>query len=138
MYAVGGHDGPMVRKSVEVYNPETDRWTDRADMTTCRRNAGKNLFLFRVLWPCNFVKQTHVIENSCNSIEIVMCNLFHICSSVGHKVVQFLIKFNAIVLMLVAAVFFVLIAGTTEFFCGKTQKNSVTDYLAVICLNILS
>ena len=41
LYAVGGHDGPLVRKSVEVYNPETDAWTHIADMHLCRRNAGK-------------------------------------------------------------------------------------------------
>ena len=41
LYAVGGHDGPMVRKSVEVYNCELGQWTQVADMTLCRRNAGE-------------------------------------------------------------------------------------------------
>ena len=41
LYAVGGHDGPLVRKSVEAYNPETETWTQVADMAFCRRNAGK-------------------------------------------------------------------------------------------------
>lgn len=27
LYAIGGHDGPLVRKSCEVYDPETDTWT---------------------------------------------------------------------------------------------------------------
>ena len=40
LYAVGGHDGPLVRKSVERYNPETDSWTQVAEMHMCRRNAG--------------------------------------------------------------------------------------------------
>lgn len=40
LYAVGGHDGPLVRKSVEVYNPELNIWTQVADMHYCRRNAG--------------------------------------------------------------------------------------------------
>ena len=40
LYAVGGHDGPLVRKSVEVYNPETNSWSQTADMNVCRRNAG--------------------------------------------------------------------------------------------------
>jgi kelch-like protein 2/3 len=40
LYAVGGHDGPIVRKSVEMYNPATNTWTCVADMSTCRRNAG--------------------------------------------------------------------------------------------------
>lgn len=40
LYAVGGHDGPLVRKSVESYNPETNTWTSVADMSFCRRNAG--------------------------------------------------------------------------------------------------
>jgi len=41
LYAVGGHDGPVVRKSVEAFNPETKVWSPVADMTFCRRNAGK-------------------------------------------------------------------------------------------------
>lgn len=40
LYAVGGHDGPLVRKSVESYNPETKKWTTVSDMALCRRNAG--------------------------------------------------------------------------------------------------
>lgn len=40
LYAVGGHDGPVVRKSVEAYDPETQTWTSVADMAMCRRNAG--------------------------------------------------------------------------------------------------
>ena len=40
MYAVGGHDGPLVRKSVEFYNPDTNKWTLVADMSLARRNAG--------------------------------------------------------------------------------------------------
>ena len=40
LYAVGGHDGPLVRKSVEGFNPLTQKWTSVADMCLCRRNAG--------------------------------------------------------------------------------------------------
>lgn len=40
LYAVGGHDGPLVRKSVEVYDPTTNTWRQVADMNMCRRNAG--------------------------------------------------------------------------------------------------
>lgn len=40
LYAVGGHDGPLVRNSVEMYNPETNTWSQLADMHSCRRNAG--------------------------------------------------------------------------------------------------
>jgi kelch-like protein 2/3 len=40
LYAVGGHDGPLLRKSVESYNPETNSWSAVADMAYCRRNAG--------------------------------------------------------------------------------------------------
>jgi hypothetical protein len=40
LYAVGGHDGPLVRKSVESYNPDTKSWIPVADMALCRRNAG--------------------------------------------------------------------------------------------------
>lgn len=47
LYAVGGHDGPLVRKSVEAFNPETNQWTPVSDMALCRRNAGKRL-LFKI------------------------------------------------------------------------------------------
>ena len=40
LYSVGGHDGPLVRKSVEMYNSETNKWSPVADMNYCRRNAG--------------------------------------------------------------------------------------------------
>lgn len=40
LYAVGGHDGPSIRKSVEAYNEETNTWRSVSDMNFCRRNAG--------------------------------------------------------------------------------------------------
>lgn len=40
LYATGGHDGPLVRKSVEVCDPGTNTWKQVADMNMCRRNAG--------------------------------------------------------------------------------------------------
>lgn len=40
LFAIGGHDGPLVRKSCEKYNAETDMWSPIADMTYRRRNAG--------------------------------------------------------------------------------------------------
>lgn len=40
LYAVGGHDGPLVRKSVEAYNAETNSWHSVSEMSFCRRNAG--------------------------------------------------------------------------------------------------
>jgi kelch-like protein 2/3 len=40
LYAIGGHDGPAVRKSVECYDPENNSWTQCADMINARRNAG--------------------------------------------------------------------------------------------------
>uniref|UniRef100_A0A8C2ZNI4 Kelch like family member 2 n=1 Tax=Cyclopterus lumpus TaxID=8103 RepID=A0A8C2ZNI4_CYCLU len=40
LYAVGGHDGPLVRKSCEVYDPASNSWRQVADMNMCRRNAG--------------------------------------------------------------------------------------------------
>lgn len=46
LYAVGGHDGPLVRKSVEAFNPDTNQWTPVSDMALCRRNAGKRLMFF--------------------------------------------------------------------------------------------
>lgn len=43
LYAVGGHDGPLVRKSCEVYDPASNSWRQVADMNMCRRNAGKTV-----------------------------------------------------------------------------------------------
>lgn len=40
LFAVGGHDGPLVRKSVEAYNADTNTWRQVSDMSFCRRNAG--------------------------------------------------------------------------------------------------
>lgn len=40
LYAVGGHDGPLVRKSVEAYDPAKRSWGAVSDMSFCRRNAG--------------------------------------------------------------------------------------------------
>ena len=36
LYSVGGHDGPLVRKSVECYNPDRDEWTNVSEMNYCR------------------------------------------------------------------------------------------------------
>lgn len=54
MYAVGGHDGPEVRNSVEAYRPSAGVWTSIADMHMCRRNAGNYyfIFMFRKLLEC--------------------------------------------------------------------------------------
>lgn len=41
LYAAGGHDGPLVRKSVEVYDPPSNTWRQVCDMNMCRRNAGE-------------------------------------------------------------------------------------------------
>ena len=56
LYAVGGHDGPLVRKSVEYYQPETSVWRQTADMHLCRRNAG-TLFHFVIFFFTLFFSQ---------------------------------------------------------------------------------
>lgn len=50
LYATGGHDGPLVRKSVEVYDPGTNTWKQVADMNMCRRNAGNHNKPFCGVW----------------------------------------------------------------------------------------
>lgn len=47
LFAIGGHDGPMVRRSVERYDVTTKTWTSVADMILCRRNAGEFPALYR-------------------------------------------------------------------------------------------
>ena len=46
LYAIGGHDGPLVRRSVEKYDPLAKSWTPVAEMSLCRRNAGIIHLLF--------------------------------------------------------------------------------------------
>ena len=40
IFALGGHDGPDIRRSAEFYDAEKDQWTLIANMKMCRRNAG--------------------------------------------------------------------------------------------------
>ncbi len=47
LYAAGGHDGPLVRKSVEVYDPASNSWRQVCDMNMCRRNAGETFTIHR-------------------------------------------------------------------------------------------
>lgn len=49
LYAVGGHDGPLVRKSVEVFDPTASTWKQVADMNMCRRNAGIHNHYFKIV-----------------------------------------------------------------------------------------
>jgi len=51
IYAIGGHDGRIVRKSVEVYDITRDRWHRVADMHIARRNAVAEVAYSRVE-PC--------------------------------------------------------------------------------------
>ena len=39
IYVAGGHDGPLIHNSVEVYDIQTNKWTLINEMNTCRRNA---------------------------------------------------------------------------------------------------
>ena len=40
IYALGGHDGPDIRRTVEVYDAAKNEWTAVSSMKMCRRNAG--------------------------------------------------------------------------------------------------
>jgi len=46
LYAVGGHDGLKLLRSVEAYKPSTGVWTTIADMHLCRHNAGNYRYSF--------------------------------------------------------------------------------------------
>ena len=59
LYAVGGHDGPSVRKSVEVYSSESNTWSPVADMHTCRRNAGRYYITFLSKIPSAVINALH-------------------------------------------------------------------------------
>ncbi len=39
----GGHDGPLVHNTVEVYDPHRNKWSLITEMNTPRRNAGKKI-----------------------------------------------------------------------------------------------
>lgn len=70
LYAVGGHDGPLVRKSVEAFNPDTNQWSPVSDMALCRRNAGKYLISFgiRLVQKIRHTSNIYVILDSCRKI----------------------------------------------------------------------
>lgn len=70
LYAVGGHDGPLVRKSVEVYNHDTNSWSQVNDMHLCRRNAGMSRSLGSM--TCIYVAETQVWHE-------VLDNDMHLC-----------------------------------------------------------
>lgn len=38
----GGHDGPIVHNSVEVYDHNRNKWSLISEMNTSRRNAGES------------------------------------------------------------------------------------------------
>ena len=65
LYAIGGHDGPAVRKSVECYDPKVGIWNQCADMIIARRNAG-----VAVNDGCLFVIGGDDGQSNLNSIEI--------------------------------------------------------------------
>jgi hypothetical protein len=69
LYATGGHDGPLVRKSVEVYDPGTNTWKQVADMNMCRRNAGNVLFFSSPLWGLWVFPPVHILLNEQNTGE---------------------------------------------------------------------
>jgi N-acetylneuraminic acid mutarotase len=39
IFVVGGHDGPVVHRSVEYYDPNENKWTIIAEFNVKRRNA---------------------------------------------------------------------------------------------------
>lgn len=49
LYAVGGHDGPLVRKSCEKYNAETDTWSTISGKVAVWRGLPSLMFL---PWTC--------------------------------------------------------------------------------------
>lgn len=63
LYAVGGHDGPLVRKSCEVYDPASNSWRQVADMNMCRRNAGRS----------------RTVSRKCSAAMTVQCPLNCVC-----------------------------------------------------------
>lgn len=60
LYAAGGHDGPLVRKSVEVFDPQANTWRLVCDMNMCRRNAGERTASGIHGHPLRRVEETHV------------------------------------------------------------------------------
>lgn len=70
LYAVGGHDGPLVRKSCEVYDPATNTWKQVADMNMCRRNAGELVRSLLNSTVCHSASwHTHKKNSSCDGCD---------------------------------------------------------------------
>ena len=51
LYAVGGSDGHTELRSVECYDPETNKWSFVAEMLQERSCPGKNICLLDLLNP---------------------------------------------------------------------------------------
>lgn len=52
LYAVGGHDGPLVRKSCEKYSPDTNTWATIAgewDFKAIRNSKKYNFLIIFIL-----------------------------------------------------------------------------------------
>jgi len=80
LYAVGGHDGPLVRKSVEHFQPDTGAWTQIADMHLCRRNAG-NEFCVNVSFQL-FSVWAYKQFNDNNLLHCTVITCYHLLSLV--------------------------------------------------------
>lgn len=75
IYVAGGHDGPLIHNSVEVYDPHKNKWSLTTQMNTCRRNAGlflnfnKDLleeidnWLIFILFDMNFITKILNLNN---------------------------------------------------------------------------
>lgn len=64
LYAAGGHDGPLVRKSVEVFDPQSNTWRLVCDMNMCRRNAGELLSHFSTT-SCDVFIDPRLVPQAC-------------------------------------------------------------------------
>lgn len=68
LYALGGHDGPVVKKSAELYDAEQDAWKPIADMKWCRRNAGNHLLpIFFYQFPIQSVTFANELNSFCRN-----------------------------------------------------------------------
>lgn len=89
LYAVGGHDGPLVRKSCEVYDPASNTWRQVADMNMCRRNAGKEDDL-SVAYPliCSSYLCPFIVF-LCVFFRCVCCKQLAVCGGRRRRQLQF-------------------------------------------------
>lgn len=73
LYVVGGRDGSLCHRSVECYDPHTNKWTLRAPMNKRRGGVGVSFFVFDVIYNFKFRDYFFIFYVGCRCQWIFVC-----------------------------------------------------------------